>query len=170
MMKTDRLKFEVLSEKHADDFYRMDGSPVVMKYYRRGIAGSKEESFLRLKEYLDYTHEFPLLGGFMAYDKESQEFVGLAVIIHLGKDPKSPDYEIGYRLPVEQWGKGYATEMARAMLVYGEEKLGLKEFYGTTHPDNTDSQHVLLKVGFKYFGESDHHGGSKMFKLEKSKI
>jgi [ribosomal protein S5]-alanine N-acetyltransferase len=45
------------------------------------------------------------------------------------------------------WGKGYATEGARALVRYGLDDLGLYRIVGVTHPDNAASQHVLVKAG-----------------------
>ena len=50
---------------------------------------------------------------------------------------------MGYRLLFEAWGKGFATEGARALVDYGFKKLGVTRIIGVTHPGNKASQHVL---------------------------
>ena len=46
----------------------------------------------------------PTLGGFIAFSKETKEFIGLGVLIHLELNHSNKDYEVGYRLPKKAWG------------------------------------------------------------------
>ena len=57
------------------------------------------------------------------------------------------------------WGKGYATESARAALDYGLSSLNMKTVMGLTFPENIASQKVLKKLGFieKEIIESEGH-------------
>jgi ribosomal-protein-alanine N-acetyltransferase len=61
--------------------------------------------------------------------------------------PFTPCVELGYRLAFEHWGKGYATEGARAVLAYGFDTLGLKEIVAMTATQNVRSQRVMEKLG-----------------------
>jgi len=61
--------------------------------------------------------------------------------------PFMPCVEVGYRLAFEHWGKGYATEGARAALAFGFESLGLKEIVAMTAVSNLRSRHVMEKLG-----------------------
>ena len=56
----------------------------------------------------------------------------------------------------EFWGKGYATEAARASVEFGKKNIGLKEIIGLTDPLNIASQRVLEKCGFKVIGEDKY--------------
>ena len=60
--------------------------------------------------------------------------------------------ELGYWLGVPFWGKGYATEAARAMIHYGFETLGLHRIYASYLSQNLASGHVLRKIGMKREG------------------
>ena len=58
------------------------------------------------------------------------------------------------------WGKGYATEAARACLRYGFERLGFEEIPASVDPRHLASRRVLEKLGFEYrgmrrFGDDD---------------
>lgn len=59
----------------------------------------------------------------------------------------TPCVEVGWRLSAEYWGKGLATEGARAALSYGFEQLGLNEIVSFTVPDNLRSIRVMQKLG-----------------------
>ncbi len=65
---------------------------------------------------------------------------------------------IGWRLGRDYWGQDYATEGARAALLYGFDVLGLKEILSFTSPDNSRSRKVMEKVGMTYdpADEFDH--------------
>lgn len=55
--------------------------------------------------------------------------------------------EIGWRLAAKHWGKGYATEGARAVLAFGFETLLLGEIVSFTTTGNLPSRRVMEKIG-----------------------
>jgi RimJ/RimL family protein N-acetyltransferase len=66
--------------------------------------------------------------------------------------------EIGYELAPNEWGHGYATEAARAILRFGFEELGLHRVGAWTVADNTASARVLEKLGMTLEGRlRDYH-------------
>jgi RimJ/RimL family protein N-acetyltransferase len=56
----------------------------------------------------------------------------------------------GFQLRAEHWGKGLATEAARAVIDHAFGPLGAGELFAGHHPQNFGSQHVLEKLGFRY--------------------
>jgi len=67
----------------------------------------------------------------------------------------TPCVEIGWRLAAEHWGKGYATEGARAALDFGFDVLGLEEIVSFTVPGNLGSRRVMEKLGMTHDPEED---------------
>lgn len=66
-----------------------------------------------------------------------------------------PDHrraELGYWLGVPFWGKGYATEAARAVVQHGFRALGLHRIFASHVPRNPASGRVLRKVGMRHEG------------------
>lgn len=59
------------------------------------------------------------------------------------------EVEVLYALGKESWGKGYASEGAKASVEYAFQHLDCKRLIGLTKPDNYASQHVLKKLGMK---------------------
>jgi len=59
----------------------------------------------------------------------------------------TPCVEVGWRLAVEAWGHGYATEAARAALAFGFESRGLEEILSWTVPANVRSRAVMERIG-----------------------
>jgi len=64
--------------------------------------------------------------------------------------PEFGETEVLWALHPDAWGHGYATEMARAALVYGFETLGLDLIFAMTLPDNLPSQAVMKRLGLTY--------------------
>lgn len=69
--------------------------------------------------------------------------------------PFTPCVEVGWRLATDQWGKGYATEGARAALAYGFETLGLHEIVSMTVQSNVRSWRVMERLGMTRDPEDD---------------
>ena len=75
-----------------------------------------------------------------------------AMIGHCGLNylEEYDETEVLYALARHAWGRGLATEAARAAVDFGFGPAGLTRLIGLVHPDNVASQHVLTKLGFAY--------------------
>ena len=65
--------------------------------------------------------------------------------------------ELGYWIGVPFWGRGYATEAARAVVAFGFEMLGLNRIYAHHFAGNAASGRVLEKIGMRHEGRSRQH-------------
>ena len=63
--------------------------------------------------------------------------------------------EIGYWLAEAYWGKGYATEAARAVTDHAFEVMGLERMVARYRIGNEASRRILLGLGFTELGEED---------------
>lgn len=63
-------------------------------------------------------------------------------------------WQLGYWFAPEAWGRGYATEAARAVLDMARHALGLREVLAHRYHDNPASGRVLEKLGFVETGAS----------------
>ncbi|MEM9090645.1 MAG: GNAT family N-acetyltransferase [Cyanobacteria bacterium P01_F01_bin.53] len=68
---------------------------------------------------------------------------------HCGKDRGKDCVEVGWRLDYPYWGKGYATEAAKASLAFGFETLALEEIVSFTALVNRRSQAVMERLGMQ---------------------
>ena len=94
-------------------------------------------------------------GHWAVEEKESGRFVGRAGLKHHDNWTLDPDNtEVGYLFDRGVWGKGYATEAARAAVEYAFETLGRDEVISIARPDNLASRRVMEKVGLTYDGET----------------
>ena len=66
-----------------------------------------------------------------------------------GIDPREEGPELGYWFGVPFWGRGYATEAARALLRHAFETLGCHRVLATCQPENPASWRVMEKLGMR---------------------
>lgn len=89
--------------------------------------------------------------GFWAVSTSDSDFIGMIGLSQVRFSSHfTPAVEIGWRLGFEHWGKGYATEGAKAALAYGFEELKLKEIVAFTTPDNLRSRKIMEKLGMTH--------------------
>ena len=96
----------------------------------------------------------PLHGAWFVGTHEGQPVgtVLLKPIPDSGADT-ARDVEVGWHLHPDAWGRGYATEAARAVLDHAWSS-GLTRVVAVTHPENTPSQAVCLRLGMTACGLS----------------
>lgn len=145
---TARLRLRRFTAADLDLMYRLQGDPQVMRY--AGGARTREQVAEMLDErVLRYYDEHPGLGTW-ATVLDDGTCVGLHLLNHIYGEVH---IQVGYLLFPEHWGKGYATEMCRAVLRYGFAELGLRQITAITDLPNVASQRVLLKAGLHRKGE-----------------
>ena len=64
---------------------------------------------------------------FSVFEKKTGAFVGQAGLFHLHFDVNQPEIDLAYRLHKKYWNKGYATELAKALINYGFNTLSLSK-------------------------------------------
>jgi ribosomal-protein-alanine N-acetyltransferase len=62
---------------------------------------------------------------------------------------------IGYAIARAHWGRGVATEAARAAIDWLFANHAIDELWASTQPDNVRSRRVLEKLGMRYVGDVD---------------
>jgi RimJ/RimL family protein N-acetyltransferase len=72
--------------------------------------------------------------------------------------PETSENKVAYLLSHRGWGCGYATEVARAAVIYGFETAGLQAIIGLVHPGNTGSIRVLEKCGLTLINRKTYRG------------
>ena len=116
------------------------------------IGGTKTEDQCREmleKRILAYYEEYPGLGIWLTCT-HSGERVGFHLLNHIQGESL---IQVGYAMLKAHWGRGYATEMCRALLRYGAAVRGLDTLLAIANPDNHASHQVLLKSGLQRKGE-----------------
>jgi len=84
------------------------------------------------------------IGGWIITDKQDGKFIGSIEIEYLDD---TDEYELGYCLSKDYWGKGFATEASRAAVRFGFESVKLDRIIAVVVPENTASWRVLEHIG-----------------------
>jgi [ribosomal protein S5]-alanine N-acetyltransferase len=74
-----------------------------------------------------------------------------------------PELELVYALRPARWGRGLATEAARAATAYAFDTLGLREVHAATDVPNAASIAVLERLGFQEWKRSDEGVAGTVF-------
>ncbi len=84
-----------------------------------------------------------------AYRQDYDECVGVAEI-SLQTKTYGKAGDISYEIFANKRGRGYATEMLRAIIAYAYAELGLVNLYGVAEKNNLAAQYVLQRTGFVF--------------------
>ncbi|MFJ5880695.1 GNAT family N-acetyltransferase [Kitasatospora cineracea] len=147
-LESERLTLRPFAAADADLLIELDSDPAVMRYLTGGAPTPPEEVRDRaipaiLAGYERWDHD---LGLFAAYEKDGGAFVGWFCLRPLRSGPRE-EAELGYRLRRAAWGRGYATEVSRALLAKGFAELGLRLVWAETMAANRPSRNVMEKLG-----------------------
>lgn len=153
IIETNRILLREFSVEDAEDFFRLNGNPKVIKYTGNLPFQSIEEAVIFLKNYNDYSENG--FGRWTVLDKENLEFLGWCGLKY---DRTSNETDIGFRFLEEYWNKGFATESAKACIDFGFKELKLKSIIGRAMSENVASIQVLKKIGLKYENAFDFDG------------
>lgn len=158
ILKTERLILRPWCEEDFEPFAKLKADPRVMEHFPTLL--SIEESTALAKKFQKNIDERGW--GFWAVSLiESKEFIGAIGLNAI--DSSFPDHlalktEVGWKLAYDYWGKGYATEGAKACLQFGFETLNLDEIVAFTVAQNVRSRAVMEKLGMHrdQKGDFDH--------------
>jgi [ribosomal protein S5]-alanine N-acetyltransferase len=66
------------------------------------------------------------------------------------RDPEKRIFELGFHVRADHWGKGLATEAARAVIAYAFDVLDASALFAGHHPENVASRRTLERLGFRH--------------------
>lgn len=146
ILETDRLLLREFVMDDAEAFFRMISDPDVTRYTGDG-GKTLEEAKKGLEERLFRDYRKYGYGRWAAVYKATGNVIGFAGLKYLDD---VNEVDLGYRFFKEHWGKGLATEAAKAVLGYGVVVLRLQRIIGIADIENKASIRVLEKVGFQF--------------------
>ncbi|MBI2743595.1 MAG: GNAT family N-acetyltransferase [Chlamydiales bacterium] len=149
-MKTIETQRLILREWKPEDlipFAEINQDPKVMECLLKPLT--LEESAAMMERMQNHFKEHGF-GPFACVVKETDELIGfVGLYVPNFEAHFTPCVEIGWRLSSKAWGKGYATEAARAVLKAAFGEYGLREVVSFTVPKNLRSIAVMEKIGMK---------------------
>jgi ribosomal-protein-alanine N-acetyltransferase len=147
VLRTERLVLRPWRDSDLEPFAALNADPRVAET----LGGPQDRAFsdamadrivqeFASRGYGRWAVEVPGVAPFIG-------FVGLSVPSF--EAHFTPAIEIGWRLAHEHWGKGYATEGARAALDFGFGTAGLAEIVSFTAKINAKSRAVMERLGMR---------------------
>ena len=141
---TARLQLRPFTAADHDAIHAVYSDPEVMRYVGHGAHRGMAETVRALRVYADIlaTHGYSFLA---VVERGRGVVVGDAGLNPLGG--RGPDVELGYTVARADWGRGYATEIGRALVDHAFTTLGVSRVVAQVEPANAASRHVLEKLG-----------------------
>jgi len=155
-IETERLLVRELRESDVDGAHRVYGDAAAMRYVGAdGKPRTRDESAAGVARMMDGQRR----NGFSLWAvelRETGEMIGVCGVVHV--DGTGPDVELVYEFQRSAWGRGYATEAARACLAAALGPLGLKRVVALAYPENAQSIRIMQKLGMRDTGLIEAYG------------
>lgn len=163
IFETDRLLLRELNISDAENFYKLNSDPDVIKFTGDNKFSSVYEAKTFLVNYTEY--EKYGYGRWAVLSKTDDQFLGWCGL----KYNEEQMVDLGFRFFKKYWGNGFATEAAKGCLNYGFSELHLKTIVGRALKKNIASVKVLEKIGMTHWKDLVCHGNKDCvyYKLEK---
>ncbi len=155
-LNTERLILRHFTEADAEHLVAMDGNPEVMRYIGSPLPDVEAYRARIRTLFLPYYDRFEHYGFWPAVAKATGEFLGwfhlrpaldYRFAVEAGYEPG--DVDLGYRFRKETWGRGYATEGARALVENAFTHTDAARVVAAVLVDNAASVRVLEKAGLR---------------------
>lgn len=154
VLETDRLRLRGFSEDDTEPLFALMQDPDVVRYIGDRRMPTRQETWRAIAAYIGH---WALRGyGLWAVDdRETGELVGRIGILN---PLEWPGPEIAYTIGKRWWGRGLATEGARAARDWGFANLDVDELISLIDPANASSIAVATRLGERHTGETDLWG------------
>ena len=153
ILETERLVLRRWKPSDRNLFAQINADPRVMEFMPGVLSPMESDRLVDRVEAHFAQHGY---GPFAAQTRSEGLFIGfIGLSVPAFQARFTPCVEIGWRLAVDHWGKGLATEGARAAVRYGFESLGLQEIVSFTVPANVRSRRVMEKLGMTHDAADD---------------
>ncbi len=149
VLETERLLLRPWDDADRDVYAAMSADPEVMKYFPAELmTRAAADAFVDRNQQGFAERGW---GWFAVQERASGAFVGVAGLAPVRFEaPFTPAVEIGWRLVRGAWGKGFATEAARASVTFAFDELGLDEVVALAVPANEKSLAVMRRLGMTH--------------------
>lgn len=155
-IETERLVLRPLTINDAKDVFEWASDPVVNRFMPYNLYNNIEQ----VKEWINGIKEDENHFGFEL--AETGKIIGSGDV---GFDRENGAYGLGYNLNRAFWGRGFATEAAKAMIRWAYETVGARDFVACHAVQNPASGKVIQKCGFRFEknGQYSRFDGSETF-------
>jgi RimJ/RimL family protein N-acetyltransferase len=152
-IRTPRLMLRQWRGADLEPFAALNSDPEVMRYFPSPLTRGESDALAERERTMIAERGWGLWAVEVIDRASFIGFVGLAR--PLFQAHFTPAIEVGWRLARDDWGRGYATEAARAALAFGFDELGLDEIVSFTSVVNVRSQKVMKRIGMTHDPNDD---------------
>jgi len=147
-IETPRLILRDWRDSDVEAYVQMNADPRVTKFFpHRYTRERSETTAAMIREQLARNG----YGWWAVEVRGGTPFAGVIALQAVPfQAPFTPANEIGWRFAFEHWGKGYATEGARAALEFAFDELKWPEVIAFTAASNIRSQRVMERLGMTH--------------------
>lgn len=148
-LTTERLALRRMTDRDLDWLAALYNDGDVTQHLG-GLKSREQVADMMRTRIIEYYDAHPGMGAWMTVERATGDQIGFHLLNNIQGETI---IQVGYGLLKPAWGKGYATEMAAAVVRYGFVDLGLPRIAGIASLPNVASQRVLEKIGLVRNGE-----------------
>lgn len=146
-LATERLRLRRWDKRDREPFAALNADPRVMEHFPGCLSAVQSRDLIRRFE--EHFEEYGF-GLWAVESRETSELLGFTGLqVPQFEAAFTPCVEVAWRLAFEHWGRGYATEAARAALHCAFAELGLDEVVAYAVPANARSLAVMQRLGMQ---------------------
>jgi RimJ/RimL family protein N-acetyltransferase/predicted nucleotidyltransferase len=151
VIETERLLMRPLGTGDLEDYLELQGQPVAVEFLGPTSLQLARERLERCqRNWHERGHDLMAM-----IERSTGRFVGRT---GLGYWPQFNETEVGWVLHRAAWGRGYATEAARAVVNWGFRTFPLPYITAMIRPDNGRSLAVARRLGLTAIRDDSVHG------------
>jgi ribosomal-protein-alanine N-acetyltransferase len=144
-LRTDRLRLRQWRQEDLEPFAALNADPAVMRYLPGPLTREESDALATDLRVGIAERGYGVWAVEVAGGVPFVGYVGLAES-HFSA-AFTPAVQVGWRFARTHWGRGYATEAARAALAFGFGELALPEIVSWTAQPNEASRRVMERLG-----------------------
>lgn len=144
-IRTERLVLRRWTQSDRTPFAELNSDKRVMEHFPAVLTRAESDAMVERIEAHFERHGFGLWAVEVVDEVPFIGFVGLAVPSF--EAHFTPCVEVGWRLAAAFWGRGFATEAARACVAFAFDRAGLDAIVSMTVPENIRSRRVMERLG-----------------------
>ncbi len=154
IIQTPRLGLRPWTMKDLEAMSQINADERVMEYFPSTKSIDDTKAFIENQQRAQAAEGYCF---FAADELTSQTLIGFIGILKFKFDVYfAPGVEIGWRLGFNHWGKGYATEGAKAVLKFAFKEKNISRIWSFTTLTNQRSENVMKKIGMTQSGTFEH--------------
>lgn len=154
-LRTPRLTLRPFNSTDEEAAFAFFGDPDVMRFSLNGPHKSRKST----EDFIVANMNRQERAGYSIWavvETATGDLIGMCGLAEFGHGISG--IELAYRLRKDRWGRGYASEAARAAIAYGFSELKLDRLIGAVEPANIASVSVLEKSAFNRNARRDIAG------------